>query len=372
MEARNNSSETINSVINKTQDIDFLENRMKECKNKLKLVDSVWENLDWKLLLLAFVHKSGWNKLDNTLLEEIRVKYQWSDCDILEFHGDTILEILVNGYLWSSELKDYSSGDLTAIKSQLTQNKTLFLFMKQYNLDDYIIKDNSINSEKLISDSFEALVGVLYYYLFFVCNLRYYSLDILSKWLENLWSVSSYLPGISTFATFCSTDILSSSSITSSSITSSSTSFSNDEHKLDYFRFCNSKKYQLTNQLKLDLTNILKQRLEHDYINILEPEIRRKLSDSIQKQVRHSLRQKVSKNLSSSFYQDILDQLLNKLLSHYINHFSTLFSLNSSDTCHSLKSFFTSHISTDLIQLSNIFVEEIINDSVTNQSYKIL
>lgn len=348
-----NTKETSNIERKKNFDTDNIENRMKECKKKLKLTDIVWENLDWKLLLLAFLHRSGFDKLNSCLLQEIKEKYQWSDCDKLEFHGDTILEMLVNGYLWSSEYKDYTSGDLTIIKSELTQNKTLFLFMKQYDLDDYIIKDNSINSEKIVSDSFEAIIGVLYYYLFFICNLRYQSLDILSDWFENLWSISSHLSSISTFATFSSVDTVSPLFSTFST-----------HQKLSHFRFCNSKKYQLTNQLKRDLTNIVKQRLEHDYTILLEPEIRRKLSHTIQKQVRHSLRQKLSKDLSSSFYQDIFNQLLNKLVSHYIDHFS----LNSLNSLESLKSELSNYISTDLIQVSNLFIEDIIS-SVQNNSH---
>lgn len=297
-----------------------LEDMMTECRNKLGLNDEIWKDLDWKLLILGFIHKSGETMIEEKVMEEIERKYKWRNYDQFEFHGDTVLEMLINQFLWSPELTEFQSGELTVLRSQLVQNNTLYHFMTQYGLQYYIIKDPSIQSEKLISDCFEALLGVLYYYLFYLKKLRYASLDILFDWFNNLWNVSLHFYDIIKYGSFSSLSQKEKLKLDNS--IGSLHLQKNYSKPLSRFQFTSFKRKKIHQDIEHDITTLLRQRLEQDYTRLLEPEIRRRISHSIHKQVRNSLRQQLQQQLSLHLRPQFLVDIQNSLVSLLFSHFS--------------------------------------------------
>lgn len=134
-------------------------------KDQTHLVANVfkmhWELLDLNFsekLLSAFIHKSF--KHENTNLLEHSEK--------LEFFGDSVLQLLVSEYLYI-HFKDLSEGDLSKFRSQLVNEQSLAQLARSFELSKWILvgkgelKENGQNKSSILSDTFEALLGAIYF-----------------------------------------------------------------------------------------------------------------------------------------------------------------------------------------------------------------
>ena len=80
----------------------------------------------------------------------------------LEFLGDAVLELLCSDYLYEST--KYSEGEMSRMRSLYVCENALYEYSKKISLKDYIRLGNSVRvpNKTIISDVFEAMMGVLY------------------------------------------------------------------------------------------------------------------------------------------------------------------------------------------------------------------
>lgn len=85
----------------------------------------------------------------------------------LEFLGDSVIQIIVTLYLYK-KYPNTDEGDLTKMRSFLTQKSTLANFAKHINLDKFVkmgrgeIKNDGSQRASTLCDVFEALCGAIY------------------------------------------------------------------------------------------------------------------------------------------------------------------------------------------------------------------
>lgn len=112
---------------------------------------------DQSLLITALTHRSALNERDNLKLSYER----------LEFLGDAILELIISDHLYH-KYPDRPEGDLTNLRSQIVQTKTLATAAKKIKLDELIIlsagekKAKGHQNPSLLADCFEAVIGAIY------------------------------------------------------------------------------------------------------------------------------------------------------------------------------------------------------------------
>lgn len=90
------------------------------------------------------------------------------DCnERLEFLGDSVLSIIVSGYLFS-RYRSRQEGDLTKIRAAVVCEKALAKYAKEISLGDYLHmgngeeKNNGRSRASITSDAFEAVLGAFY------------------------------------------------------------------------------------------------------------------------------------------------------------------------------------------------------------------
>lgn len=94
------------------------------------------------------------------------------DYEQLEFMGDSVLGFVV-AELGFSLRPELNQGELTKMRAQLVQTKTLALHARSIKLYDYIKVGASITqrgeliSDRILDDVFEALIGAIYFDLGF-------------------------------------------------------------------------------------------------------------------------------------------------------------------------------------------------------------
>ena len=104
----------------------------------------------------AFTHKSALKKF--TLNESF---------ETLEFMGDSVLGFIITKMLFD-KYEEKQEGFLTKARTKLVRGKTLAHVARHLNLDKWILMDdkgmrNEWNkNEKVLEDTFEALVGAIY------------------------------------------------------------------------------------------------------------------------------------------------------------------------------------------------------------------
>lgn len=110
-----------------------------------------------KLLEEALTHRS--------YLNEVRIKL--SSNERLEFLGDSVLSLLVSGYLFE-KYQNLDEGMLTNLRSLLVNKKNFSEVAKEIGLGRHLLlskgeeESGGRNNPSLLADSFEALVGALF------------------------------------------------------------------------------------------------------------------------------------------------------------------------------------------------------------------
>ena len=128
------------------------------------------KNMPDDLLLVALTSPNTNNKM---------TKYGSADYERLEFLGDAVLELIVSDIIFDEySLKD--PGELSAFKSRLVRNSTLYCMMNDKKLC------NPILSKKRCADMFESILGAIYYYL---KQIKYKQiLEFIRLWLIIEWN----------------------------------------------------------------------------------------------------------------------------------------------------------------------------------------
>ncbi len=101
---------------------------------------------------MAFSHKSYSNPLEGVASNER-----------LEFLGDRVIDLIVAEFLFG-KFPQKPEGDLTKIKSKIVNRKMLAQIGNEMNMLSYIKynKGQSINSDTIVGNAFEALMGAIY------------------------------------------------------------------------------------------------------------------------------------------------------------------------------------------------------------------
>ena len=110
-----------------------------------------------KLLITSLTHRSALNEKKGSKTSNER----------LEFLGDAVLEIIVSDHLYHLYPK-LPEGELTHMRAQIVQTKTLAAAAKKLELGKHLIfskgekKAGGQNNISLLADCFEAVIGAVY------------------------------------------------------------------------------------------------------------------------------------------------------------------------------------------------------------------
>ena len=120
-----------------------------------KIADLTFTNS--KLLTTALTHRSALN-------EKKTLKNSY---ERLEFLGDAVLELVVSDHLFINYPK-HPEGELTHLRAQIVQTKTLAAAAKKIKLHQHLILSSGEKQAKghlnpsLLADCFESIVGAIY------------------------------------------------------------------------------------------------------------------------------------------------------------------------------------------------------------------
>lgn len=120
-------------------------------------MNNIPEFKDKKLFELAFTHRSYLN--ESTGVRESNER--------LEFLGDSILSFVVSTYIYS-EFKEKKEGELTSLRSVLTNTETLYEVAKKLNLGKNLKlskgeeETGGRESKTILANTYEAVVGAIY------------------------------------------------------------------------------------------------------------------------------------------------------------------------------------------------------------------
>jgi ribonuclease-3 len=115
----------------------------------------------------ALVHKSIHKAVKRYHGEKPIQEYLLQHNERLEFLGDSVLGLIIANYLFH-RYPDKDEGFLTRIKTKLVNGVQLSKLAKQINLGKYILMSNHVqnikgrNSQKILEDSFEALLAAIF------------------------------------------------------------------------------------------------------------------------------------------------------------------------------------------------------------------
>lgn len=112
---------------------------------------------DKNLYDLAFTHRSYLNESNGAIESNER----------LEFLGDSILSFIVSTYIYD-KFKEKKEGDLTSLRSVLTNTETLYEVSKKLNLGENLKlskgeeETGGRESKTILANTYEAVVGAIY------------------------------------------------------------------------------------------------------------------------------------------------------------------------------------------------------------------
>ncbi len=112
---------------------------------------------DHSLLTTALTHRSALNEN-----KDLKMSYER-----LEFLGDAVLELIISDHLYNKH-QDKPEGELTHLRAQIVQTKTLAAAAKKIKLDKHLILSSGEKKAKghqnpsLLADCFEAVIGAIY------------------------------------------------------------------------------------------------------------------------------------------------------------------------------------------------------------------
>ncbi|MBS3818619.1 ribonuclease III [bacterium] len=128
-----------------------------------KNIPSIEKRIDYhfknnNLLLQALTHSSyAYEHKEENL----------SDNEVLEFLGDSVLELVVADYLFT-HFPHLSEGDLSKLKSIVANTNTLSQFAKKNKLDKHLLlgkgeqKNKGSHKKTILAGAFEALIAAIY------------------------------------------------------------------------------------------------------------------------------------------------------------------------------------------------------------------
>ncbi len=130
-----------------------MEKDLKELEKKLKI-----QFRDKKILKRALCHRSY-------IIEQANEK---ESNERLEFLGDAVLELIVSKFLFI-KFPQMKEGEMTNLRAMLVNTKRLANIAKGLGIPEYILlskgeqKTFGREKESILADTFEAIIGAIYY-----------------------------------------------------------------------------------------------------------------------------------------------------------------------------------------------------------------
>jgi ribonuclease-3 len=134
-------------------------------KFRENFIDNYQELKDIKddLIILALTKDARF--LPKSFSNNQKNQYGSSDFERLEFLGDAVLQILISEFLFDN-FNIASPKDLTEIRSKIVRNSSLICLSNNKEICQLVISFQNVDSEnKTCADVFEAIIGMIYYYL---------------------------------------------------------------------------------------------------------------------------------------------------------------------------------------------------------------
>jgi len=172
------------------------DDKIVKIRERLNLNQGFWTRLPDNLLLLAFIPVESTNLLPLDFRQKVQKEYGHTDYDIFEFMGDAILELIITQLLFEivsvTTIRNYS-----VFRQKIVQNLTLYCLMQSKQLCDELITSDPSYYFKECADVFEAILGVLYYFLYYIeANREAFS--IIYDWFRRTWNIQSLLDSLLT------------------------------------------------------------------------------------------------------------------------------------------------------------------------------
>lgn len=174
-------------------------------KKILNLNNTTWKDIDPYLLLLAFTHSSGVQKIPQYIRNYQNDEYGFLNYDFYEVSGDRVLDMVIINILMQLKYIE-TVGDIVYIKEEVVRNSTLYCYMSKKGLCSEIIKSGEGMASKICSDVFEAILGVLYHWGYYIKGMKYNVLEEIQKWLMDNWNVQETIINLLDYGeTLCGT-----------------------------------------------------------------------------------------------------------------------------------------------------------------------
>ena len=164
----------------------------------LNLEDAIWQNLPDHLLLLAFLPAEGYNILPYQYIKLLEESSYVTSYEIYEFYGDAILQLIISKYLFDNTKIMYKSNGKPGIYSKyrmaIVNNINLYCMMNKKGLCQKIISQYTMTYKKC-ADVFEAILGILYYYLDTILE-RDDAFTIIYNWTIETWNIKQIVSNL--------------------------------------------------------------------------------------------------------------------------------------------------------------------------------
>jgi hypothetical protein len=152
-----------------------------DMRQQLGFVGTFWNDMPDEYIILPFVHKSGFPRLPKyvqiKLINKNIVNYER-----IEFLGDSVLKTLQSNIIYSSPNK-YDPHYLTNLRNMIENNVVLGCYL--YNMNDMcsnIITRGPVKN-KACGDVFEAIIGIMFHWMFYDKGYGYCSIDHILEWM---------------------------------------------------------------------------------------------------------------------------------------------------------------------------------------------
>lgn len=157
-----------------------------EIRQKLNLDKGIFKNIPDDLILLAFLPEHPPPGLvSNQLLNNLQRKYGYNNYEFFEFFGDSVLDFIVVRMM--TRYPQINNPDIgTRTKQNIVKNSNLDCMLRNRTVCAYALE----KGPKACANIFEAIVGILYFWL---DQQKMDTLNILEEWLDSSFNIKGQI-----------------------------------------------------------------------------------------------------------------------------------------------------------------------------------
>lgn len=184
-------------------------------RSNIGLDEEIYQDLNNISLIISFISPGTEEFIDSDILETVQRnnRYNNTNNQLYQVLGSTIYSTLIHNLILE-EFPEITPGNLSIASVKLQQFMMLSCFMDKYKICQNALFKMSrtttkrVSSEKYCSNVFQALIGVLFTYLFYEKNMGYCALNILSQWLKLYWFTPNVLSQLRRTGNITCSDII--------------------------------------------------------------------------------------------------------------------------------------------------------------------